>query len=65
VIAGRLRALRIILEGKMEGLATVTIDRDGEPVIINESDFDQKTMTLFGEKPAAKPKAQRKQKAES
>ena len=53
----------------MYELPTVKIDRDGEAVTINESDFDPRTMTLFGEKPAAKPKAAlkktRKPKAES
>ena len=53
----------------MASIPTVKIDRDGEAVTINESDFDSKTMTLFGEKPAAKPKAApkktRKAKAES
>jgi hypothetical protein len=70
VIAGRLRALHIIkTEDNMAAIPTVQIDRDGQKVIINESDFDSKTMTLFGEKPAAKPKAApkktRKAKAES
>jgi len=53
----------------MASIPTVKIDRDGEAVTINESDFDSKTMTLFGEKPATKPKAApkktRKAKAES
>ena len=53
----------------MASISTVQIDRDGQKVIINESDFDSKTMTLFGGKPAAKPKAApkktRKAKAES
>jgi hypothetical protein len=53
----------------MHALPTVKIDRDGQAVTINESDFDPKTMKLFGEKPAAKPKAApkrtRKPKAES
>jgi len=50
-------------------LLTVTIDRDGEAVVINESDFDPKSMNKFGEKPKAAPKAApkktRKPKAES
>ena len=53
----------------MAALTTVEIDRAGQRVIINESDFNPKTMKLFGEKPAAKPKAApkktRKAKAES
>jgi hypothetical protein len=53
----------------MAAIPTVQIDRDGQKVIINESDFDSKTMKLFGEKPAVKPKAApkktRKAKAES
>jgi PHD/YefM family antitoxin component YafN of YafNO toxin-antitoxin module len=53
----------------MKALPTVTIDRDGKAVIINESDFRADSMKLFGEKPAAKPKAApkkaRKTKAES
>ena len=43
-------------ETKMQPLPTVQIDRDGKCIIINESDFDPKTMKLFGEKKAAKPK---------
>jgi hypothetical protein len=51
----------------MQDLPTVKIDRNGEAVTINESDFDAKSMKLFGEKPAAKPKAKKasKSKAES
>jgi len=53
----------------MKALPTVIIDRDGEPVTINESDYRADSMKLFGEKPAAKPKAApkrtRKPKAES
>tara|TARA_R110000744_G_scaffold61849_4_gene127820 strand:- start:7386 stop:7535 length:150 start_codon:yes stop_codon:yes gene_type:complete len=49
----------------MYALPTVKIDRDGEAVTINESDFDPKIMTLFGEKPKAAPKKTRKPKAES
>ncbi len=33
-------------------IATVTIATDGGPVVINESDFDAKTMQVFKEKPA-------------
>jgi len=50
-------------------LPTVKIDRDGNCVTINESDFDPKTMKLFGEKKEsstkATPKKTRKLKSES
>jgi hypothetical protein len=55
-------------ENNVAAISTVEIDRAGQRVIINESDFDPKTMKLFGEKPAAKlnaaQKKTRKPKAE-
>ncbi len=48
----------------MSRCPTVTIQSDGGPVIINESDFDPKTQKLHGEKkkPAPKKKADPKAK---
>ena len=43
-------------------IKTVTIDRDGQPVVINESDM-QASDKLWGENPAPKKRAPAKKKA--
>lgn len=43
-------------------MKTVVINTENGPVIINESDFDPKIHTLFGDKPEVEAKAEEKPK---